>query len=135
MWHETPIDIRYADTDQMGVVHHATYPIYCEIGRTHLMASKGLPYHQLESSGIFLMVVEMTCRYRAPCRYGDHVSVLTRIAELKRKLLSFEYQIIHHQSKAILFTGSTKHLFSQGTRSAIRCPDSYWEILSKIHSG
>ena len=134
-WHETPVEIRYADTDQMGVVHHAVYPIYCEIGRTRLMASRGLPYRELEAAGIYLMVVDMTCRFKAPCRYGDEVVVKTRISQLKRRLIAFEYQVARSGSPGILFEGTTKHLFSKGTEGTVSCPEPFWPALSKIAAG
>lgn len=134
MWHETPIEIRYADTDQMGVVHHSVYPIYCEMGRTDLMAQRGLAYHQLEADGVFLMVVDMHCRYKAPCRYGDRIVVWTKIAELRSKLLVFEYQVRLKDQKKPLFTGSTKHLFSMGTKASISCPDNYWRLLKEMQT-
>jgi len=131
-WHETSIEIRYADTDQMGVVHHAVYPVYCEIGRTRLMADRGLPYRELEGAGIYLMVVDLTCRFKAPVRYGDEVVVLTRIAQLKRRLIAFDYRIAHRDSREVLFEGTTKHLFSKGTEGTVSCPEPYWQRMSKI---
>lgn len=131
-WYEKDIEIRYADTDQMGVVHHAVHPVYCELGRTQLIADAGLPYHQLEANtGIYLMVVDMNCRYRAPARYGDNVYVKTAISRLKNKLMTFVYEIRNRDSQALLFTGSTTHLFSKGTGSTQALPEPYMSLFRK----
>jgi acyl-CoA thioester hydrolase len=131
-WFEKDIEIRYADTDQMGVVHHAVHPVYCELGRTQLIADAGLPYHRIEAeSGIYLMVVDMTCRYRAPARYGEAIFVKTAISRLKTKLMTFNYEIRKRDNQSLLFTGTTTHLFSQGTGSTIKLPDSYMKLFKQ----
>lgn len=131
-WFQKDIEIRYADTDQMGVVHHAVHPVYCELGRTQLIADAGLPYHQMEAeSGIYLMVVDMTCRYRKPLRYGDAIYVKTAISRLKNKLMTFQYEIRNRTDEALLFTGSTTHLFSKGTGSTVILPEPYLTLFKQ----
>jgi len=131
LWFETDIRVRYRDADQMGVVHHSVYACYCEIGRTQLCEDIGLPYHELERTGIFLMVAEMKSRFKRPIRYGETVRIRTGIANLTRRTLEFQYEILIGQSRNVAFTGFTKHLFTRGTKKAICFPDAPLFLLRK----
>lgn len=130
-WFATDVDVRYADTDQMGIVHHAVHPIYCEIGRTDLCARIGLPYHELEKDGIFLMVAAMEMRYKAPARYGQPLQVRTAISALSRRFLAFDYRIHDRASDALLLSGTTKHLFTRGVGAPIALEQKYLDILQR----
>ena len=130
-WFDKDIEIRYADTDQMGVVHHGVYPLYCEVGRTHACAALGRPYHELEKEGIFLMVAEMSCRYKSPARYGEPIYVRSAVSSLSRRLISFGYEIRNKASGLLLFTGTTKHLVTRKTEGAMSLPAPYLEKLSR----
>ncbi len=131
IWYEKDLEIRYADTDKMGVVHHAVYPLYCEIGRTHTCAALGMPYHELENEDIYFMVADMYCRFKEPIRYGDSVYVRTALATLKKRLLAFRYEIRQRSSNTLLFTGTTKHIVSRRTHGAMSLPKEYLEKFSK----
>lgn len=134
--HRTPIEIRYADTDQMGVVHHAVFPLYTEIARTRFLEEEiGIPYHQMEREGIYLMVVDMGCRYRFPARYGEPLYVLTGVKTLNRRVLEFAYQIHNGKDDRLLFTGTSKHLFSKRTEAAGVCPPELWSLFSRFVPG
>lgn len=130
-WFETGIRVRYRDTDQMGVVHHSVFACYCEIGRTELCEDIGLPYHELERTGIFLMVAEMRSRFKRPIRYGDRVIIRTRIAKLTRRTLEFHYEIRNESTDRTAFVGSTKHLFTRGTQKTMSLPDTYFNLLRR----
>ncbi|MCZ6690360.1 MAG: thioesterase family protein [Planctomycetota bacterium] len=91
--HEQQIRVRYADTDQYGVVYYANYLVYFEVGRTEFMRSRGQTYRSLEESGVYLAVTEATCRYRAPLQYDDQVLVLTWISDIGKTRMTFEYGI------------------------------------------
>ncbi|MFS8514548.1 MAG: YbgC/FadM family acyl-CoA thioesterase, partial [Planifilum fulgidum] len=79
---ETSVRVRYKETDQMGVVHHTNYIVWFEVGRTDLLRQLGLSYRDLETRGILLPVVDLSCRYAEAARYDDEIRVLTRIADL-----------------------------------------------------
>ena len=78
----TRIKVRYAETDQMGVVHHSVYAVYLEAARVDFLERAGLPYHRVEARGVFFPVVELGLTFRAPARFGEEVEVRTRLAEL-----------------------------------------------------
>ncbi len=90
----TEVRVRYAETDQMGVVYHANYFAWCDMGRTELIRSLGgLTYAQLERDGTALAVVEAHMRYIKPARYDDLVRVTTRVTEVRSRVVRFDYDI------------------------------------------
>lgn len=85
--------VRYAETDQMGVVYHANYLVWCELGRTELIRRRGVPYAELERRGVFLAVADASLRYHAPARYDDLVRVEAWVEELRSRTVTFGYRI------------------------------------------
>jgi acyl-CoA thioester hydrolase len=105
----TSLRVRYAETDQMGVVHHAVYPVWFELGRSALSRACGLPYAEWESQGVFLMVAELSCVFRRPARYDQEVTVWTRVAEVVSRRVVFEYRVTGPDG-TLLAEGATRHL-------------------------
>jgi len=101
--------VRYAETDQMGVVHHAVYPVWFEAARTELSRAVGLPYSQWEAAGAFLMVTDLTCRYRRPAHYDEEVTVWVRVAGVASRGVTFEYRV-EGPTGQLLAEGATRHL-------------------------
>lgn len=85
--------VRYAETDQMGVVYHSNYLIWCEIGRTELIRQRFASYAEVERAGVVLAVADASIRYHSPARYDDLVRVETRVAELRSRTVRFDYVI------------------------------------------
>jgi acyl-CoA thioester hydrolase len=92
--------VRYSETDQMGVVYHTHYLVWCEIGRTEYMRRAGLPYAQLEEQGIFLVVADASVRYHAPARYDDLVHVDAWIERARSRAVTFGYEIFRERVHA-----------------------------------
>lgn len=86
--------VRYSETDQMGVVYHAEYLVWCEVGRTDFIRALGLPYADLERRGTTLAVAEATIRYHAPARYDDLIRVETRLVDVRSRAITFDYLIV-----------------------------------------
>lgn len=105
---ETTMHVRYAETDQMGIVHHSTYVIWMEEGRSDFMRQKQVDYAEVEKRGLALAVTEMTVRYSAPAHYGEQVTVRTWVESLRSRMLVFGYEIINTKSKQKLITGEVK---------------------------
>ncbi len=103
----TELRVRYAETDQMGVVYHTNYLIWCEIGRTDLIRTLGATYRELEERGIRLAVSEASVRYIAPARYDDRIRVETRLSRVTSRTLDFDYTILNADSAHRLATAST----------------------------
>jgi acyl-CoA thioester hydrolase len=99
--------VRYAETDQMGVVYHAEYLVWCEIGRTEFIRSLGLPYAEMERRGVKLAVADASIRYHAAARYDDLVRVETRLTEVRSRAITFDYLIRRAEDEARLATART----------------------------
>lgn len=106
--HEHRLHVRYAETDQMGVVYHANYLVYMEEGRTRLMAERGFPYDEIERAGNALVVRRADVRYRAGARYGDEIVVRTRVAGVRAASVTFTYELERGSDGQLLATGSTE---------------------------
>ena len=103
----TELRVRYAETDQMGVVYHANYLIWCEIARTDLIRTLGASYRELEERGIRLAVSEASVRYIAAARYDDRIRVEARLSKVTSRTMIFDYTILNADSKQRLATAST----------------------------
>ena len=93
--HVSELRVRYSETDQMGVVYHAEYLVWCEVGRTDFIRGLGLSYAELERRGTALAVAEASIRYHAPARYDDLIRVETRLVDVRSRAITFEYLIRH----------------------------------------
>ena len=119
--------VRYAETDQMGVVYHANYFVWMEMGRVELCRSMGVRYRDLEErDGVLLTVAEVHCRYLFPARYDDEVIVATSVKRSTTRLLEFEYAISSVESGRRFATGSTVHVFCNHELRPCRLPEKYW---------
>ena len=123
---ETTIRVRYAETDQMGLVYYANYYIYFEIGRVEYMRQLGVAYKEMEiQDDSFIVVAESHCRYLRPARYDDLLKIRTKVSEVRRRTIRFAYEILESDSGTLLATGETLHVVcdSQGRPKAL--PDKY----------
>ncbi len=105
---QTRLRVRYAETDQMGIVYHSNYLIWFEVGRTELFREINLPYTMFEEVGLGLAVIEASCRYRLPARYDDEVIVSTSVNISSRKV-TFNYRV--YRESTLLAEGKTIHVF------------------------
>ena len=106
--HDLELEVRYSETDQMGIVHHASYLVWLEEGRTALMGALGLPYHEIERTGIGFGVRKVDVRYRQAVRYGDRVLVRTTLEETRGASLRFGYEVRRLSDGAVALTGSVE---------------------------
>lgn len=91
--HEIEIRVRYQETDAMGVVHHANFLTYFEMGRTELLRANGYDYRRVEEGGVFMVIVEASCRYRRPARYDDLLRLRTVVTQVGAAKIEHEYQL------------------------------------------
>lgn len=117
-----PVEVRYAETDQMGVVHHANYVVWFELARTALCSATGHHYADVERLGYLLMVTGVEARFLRPARYGDTVQVTCRLERLASRGLRFAYEVTRDGER--LVSGATEHLWvAQATGRPCRMPD------------
>jgi acyl-CoA thioester hydrolase len=108
--YETSLRVRYAETDQMGVVYHSHLIIWFEVGRVEMMRQLGFTYREMERDGTHLPVVDVRCRYKLPARYDDVVAIRTRLVNVRESLLHFGYQIVRQSDGALLAEGESIHM-------------------------
>ena len=131
----TEVRVRYAETDQMGVVYYANYLVWFELGRVDVLRSLGLAYSLLESDhGCLLPVIEARCRYRSPARYDDEILIETRPAMLRGTVLKFAYEVYRKpnqkgKERELLAEGETVHVVCDDQLNRKRLPEKYAAAL------
>ena len=129
-WTSTEVRVRYAETDQMGVVYYANYLVWFEIGRTDFCFQHGFAYHDMEQKdGLYIMVAEARCRYKAPARYDDELVVRTRLTGMRRRVLIFGYEIYKKRTDELIAEGETVHVITDRDGRPRTLPDKYRELL------
>ena len=123
---ETRLRVRYAETDQMGMVYHSNHFIWFEVGRVELLRQMGFSYRDMESKdNCFIAVVEATCRYRAPVRYDEEVLVRTRLKSARDSMVHFGYELVRLSDGALLAEGETTHIVTDAQMKIAVLPDKY----------
>jgi acyl-CoA thioester hydrolase len=125
--HTTYVRVRYAETDQMGVVYHANYLVWMEVARTALCAEIGFRYRDLETDGVLLAVTEAHCRYLSAARYDDEVAVTAILADANRRFVTFDYELTCDGRRVA--TGQTKHICLNKQLGPTRLLDKYAALL------
>ncbi len=128
--HKISIRVRYAETDQMGVVYHGNYAQYFEMGRVEWLRNKGVSYKELENSGVMLPVVSLSMNYRKPAYYDDELTVTTRLGYLGGVKIEFTYEIVN-QKGDLLTTAHTVLVFvDMKTKRPIAVPDYLEKLIN-----
>jgi acyl-CoA thioester hydrolase len=133
-YHDTTLRVRYAETDQMGVVYHANYLIWFEVGRVELMRALGFDYKSWETEDdCHIVVVEAHCRYEKPARYDQILRVRTRIAEWRNRIVKFSYEIFIDEDSSLLATGYTTHVICGSNGRPKSLPPKYRDVLLRLN--
>ncbi len=127
---ESRIRVRYAETDQMGVVYHANHFIWFEVGRVELLRQFGFSYRDMEQNdGCFIAVVDARCRYKAPVRYDDEVIVRTHLKNVRGSMVHFGYELVRAEDGVLLAEGETMHVVANAQMKATPLPEKYLKAL------
>jgi len=127
---ETRIRVRYAETDQMGVVYHANHFIWFEVGRVELLRQLGFSYKEMErEDDCFIAVVDARCRYKAPVLYDDEVLVRTHLKNIRDKMIHFGYELVRADSGELLAEGETTHIVVNSKFEKTVLPEKYQAAL------
>jgi acyl-CoA thioester hydrolase len=123
---ETRIRVRYAETDQMGVVYHANHFIWFEVGRVELLRQLGFSYREMErEDDCFIAVVDARCRYKAPVLYDDEVLVRTYLKNVREKMIHFGYELLRANTGELLAEGETTHIVADKQMTPRALPEKY----------
>jgi acyl-CoA thioester hydrolase len=126
------IRVRYAETDQMGIVYYANYLVWFEVGRTDLLRLTGWSYREMEADGFALPVVEARCEYRQSARYDDEIEIVTTGALMSPVRVKFDYQVVRCADGASLAGGHTVHASLDTSGKPRRLPERIRSFLSSL---
>ena len=127
---EVRLRVRYAETDQMGVVYHANYFVWFEVGRVELLRQLGFSYRAMEQNdACFIAVVDARCRYKAPARYDDEVVVRTHLKNVRESLVHFGYELVRVSDGVVLAEGETTHIVTDGAMKVRAIPEKYMKVF------
>jgi acyl-CoA thioester hydrolase len=132
---QTRIRVRYAETDQMGVVYYANFFIWFEIGRVELLRQLGFQYKEMETDDdCHIPVVDATCRYKSPARYDDELLLETTVLALRRTVIKFGYRLFRTENEAqtLLAEGETTHVTVNRSMRKVRLPQKYVAVLEQF---
>lgn len=135
-FHETTVRVRYAETDQLGIVYHSNYFVWYEVGRVELIRSMGITYKQMElEDDCHIVVADAQCRYHHPARYDEVLRVRTRIAEARSRTIRFAYEVFHNESGKLLATGETTHVVCGRDGRPKTLPEKYRRLFGIAPAG
>lgn len=130
---EARVRVRYAETDQMGVVYHANYLVWFEVGRVEFIRQLGMDYKSMEQEeGALIAVVEAAARYKAPARYDDELSIRTSLAAVRGPIVRFRYSVVRVADGLVLCEGETTHIVVGRDMKRREMPASYAEKFAAV---
>lgn len=129
---ETKITVRYAETDQMGIVHHSNYLIWFEAGRTDFIKGSNISYTEMEQKGILIPLAESNCKYIIGAKYEDELIIKTWVKELTPVKVEFNYSVIREKDEKEIAKGSTLHVFVDRDFKIVNLKKSNLEIFEKL---
>ncbi len=129
-WSTTELRVRYAETDQMGIVYYSNYFVWFEIGRTDFCRHLGFAYREMEQQdGLYVIVAEAKCRYKAPARYDDEILVRTCLRGTRKRVLVFGYEVYRKAGDELLAEGETVHVITDREGRPRALPEKYQELF------
>lgn len=129
-WTSTTLRVRYAETDQLGIVYYANFFVWFEIGRSDFCRRHGFAYREMEQrDGLYIMVAEARCRYKAPARYDDEILLRTCLRALRKRVLVFGYEIYRQVGDELLAEGETVHVITDREGHPRALPEKYRELF------
>jgi acyl-CoA thioester hydrolase len=133
---ETRLRVRYAETDQMGVVYHSNHFIWFEVGRVELLRQLGFSYKDMEGvDDCFIAVVDARCRYKAPVHYDDEVVVRTYLKHVRAKVIHFGYELLRAGTRQVLAEGETMHVVANARMETRALPEKYMQVFRAAVAG
>jgi acyl-CoA thioester hydrolase len=131
------IRVRYAETDQMGVVYHSNYFVWFEVGRVDLLRQFGFTYRKMEQEdGCYIAVVDARCRFKAPARYDDEIIIRTHLKNVRESLIHFGYEAVRASDGTLLAEGETMHIVTGPDMRKRELPTKYMAVFkAAVKSG
>jgi acyl-CoA thioester hydrolase len=128
---ETTLRVRYAETDRMGIVYHANFVIWFEVGRVELLRQLGFQYSEMEQrDNCHIPVVDLRVRYKAPAQYDDEIVIRTELKNVRSSLLHFSYEVFRQSDRTLLATGETMHIIVDDQFDRCPLPEKYLKAFA-----
>jgi acyl-CoA thioester hydrolase len=132
-YHDATVRVRYAETDQMGVVYHANYLVWFEVGRVELIRALGIEYKRMEiEDDCHIVVADAHCRYLLSAKYDEVLRIRTRIAESRNRIVKFSYEVIRDADAKVLATGETTHIICGSNGRPKLLPTKYHSVFNSV---
>jgi acyl-CoA thioester hydrolase len=132
---ETTIRVRYAETDQMGVVYYANFFVWFEVGRVEFLRQLGFNYGEMESrDGCYIVVVDARCRYKAPAHYDEEIKIRTHLKSFRGPLVQFHYEAERAGDGTLVAEGETTHMVTDAQMMVRRLPEKYARVFEELLS-
>ena len=132
LFHDVEFRVRYAETDQMGVVYHSNHFVWFEVGRVEFLRQLGLTYKDMEREDqCHIAVVDARCRYKAPALYDDEIVVRTHLKNIREKMIHFGYEVVRATDGTLLAEGETTHIVIDREMKITVIPERYLAVLRK----
>jgi acyl-CoA thioester hydrolase len=132
-YHDATVRVRYAETDQMGVVYHANYLVWFEVGRVELIRALGIEYTRMEKEDdCHIVVADAHCRYQQSARYDEVLRIRTRIAESRNRIVKFSYEVFRDADGQLLATGETTHIICGSNGRPKSLPAKYQSVFKSV---
>lgn len=128
------INVRYAETDKMGIVHHSVYPIWYEVARTDLSKMAGFPYSKMEELGIMTPLIELNCKYYSPAYYDDELVVTARVSKLSPVRIEFTYEVYRAENEKPINIGTTTHALVGNNMKPVNTKKVFPEIYKALEN-
>lgn len=132
---ETTVRVRYAETDQMGVVYYANFFVWFEVARVELMRELGFSYKQMEiEDDSFVVVARASCTYKQPAKFDDVIRIHTQVSDSRKRTITFRYQVFKDGADALIATGETLHVICDHHGRPKSLPEKYRKYFPFQHS-
>ncbi|MBI3405375.1 MAG: acyl-CoA thioesterase [Acidobacteria bacterium] len=132
---ETTVRVRYAETDQLGVVYHSNFFVWFEVGRVEALRELGFSYRDMEKKDdCHIVVAKVNCNYKKPARYDDVVRLRTHISEVRSRTIKFEYEVFNDATGDLLADGETFHVICDKRGRPKTLPEKYRRLLNLSHA-
>jgi acyl-CoA thioester hydrolase len=132
-YHDATVRVRYAETDQMGVVYHANYLVWFEVGRVELIRALGIEYKHMEKEDdCHIVVADAHCRYLQSAKYDEVLRIRTRIAESRNRIVKFSYEVLRDADDKLLATGETTHIICGSNGRPKLLPAKYQHVFKSV---
>ena len=125
------LDVRYYETDQMGIIHHSNYIRYFECGRMAMLEEVGLPMHKIEATGIMLPIISVECRYKFPAKLGDKLKIVTWFEELPMARFTVMSEVYNQEGRLLVEGSVSMGFIDSVTRRPVRCPESLSNLFAE----